>query len=835
MTSRSIDIRAALLQVAVPASLLVAAMALVGSGRGGETDPPGGPANTMCPVMTDRPVDPEIFIEYEGVRIYFCCEKCPAKFSADPATYVANVPGLADRAAALADSGNAEIDASQIAPDAFNALLFATDPLERFALRREIRVSLLSVAPAVPEVTNADFVANEIDAFILTKWNHAGLAEAANPPPVCDDATYLRRVYLDIVGRIPTLAESSRFLDDTRINKRERLVDELLARDQEYADHWTAWWEDALGSSVTEGSNGGMATHGNYSQWINDAFRENRSFDLFAAQLIDPILPGHKPAIVGYDNSRPIRVHYILNETHTDTLQTAAAVAQVFMGTAMKCASCHNHFENPEWPQQRFLSFASMFSEDDLEMIRCERRTGDIAEACFPFEIPGAPADMPATTDERLTRISQLLIDPLNERFAKSIVNRLWKRYMGLGLFEPADDFRADVPASHPALLDWLAQDLMRHEYDLKRTIRLILTSRTYQLEQNPALADSFDVGNPGAGAPRQFRSPALRRLTAEQLMDSIHVAMHQRLESSERTFRMVTSTGLSRALGKPAVRNDISTQRSEEPAILQGLELLNGDVYQRITRSGRLIVEVLGSASPQAAAELIVRAVFSREPTLEESALITSYLVSNWNASTESAPPVENVWFDDELPAGAMPTPTWQWIESSDIKPISGSRVHGQIGEAEPKAQHYFLGATDRMEVGPNDLLFVDVYLDPANAPREIMVQWNDGGSNDGGWAHRAYWGVDEILFGENGTDSRRRLGDLPSSGEWVRLEIPACEIGLGVSQTHVVGMSFDQAGGRVFWDRAGVIARPVSPATADLHDVLWALFTSPEFQYIR
>jgi len=822
-------IRTAFVQVILPLALAVAAVAL--SGWRGGAEPPDSAGNTMCPVMTDQPVDPDVFVDHEGTRIHFCCAKCQAKFIADPGAYLGNLPA-SPRAAARDVHLTVGVNHDEQSAEAINALLFATDPLERFTLRRQIRLAQLPDPPTVPETTMQGL--NEIDSFIIHSWERAGLAEADAPPPVCDDATYLRRVYLDIIGRIPTLEESERFLSDVHADKREQLVDELLARDQDYADHWTAWWEDALGSSITGGVNAGMATRGNYTQWINEAFRDNRPFDLFAAQLLDPTLPGHKPALAGSDNGRPVRIHFVLNETHTDTLQTAAAVAQVFMGTAMKCASCHNHFENPEWPQKRFLSFASMFSANDLEVIRCERRTGDVAEAMFPFEIPGAPADMPATVDERLTRIAQLLVDPLNERFAKSIVNRLWKRYTGLGLFEPADDFRSDVSPSHPELLEWLAQDLMRHQYDIKRTIRLILTSRTYQLEYDPALADSFDVGNPAA--PRYFRSPSLRRLTAEQLLDSIRTAMHQRLDSAERTFRMTASTGLTRALGKPAVRNDIATQRSDEPAILQGLELLNGDEYQRITRNGRLVGEVLECATPQAAAEMIFRAALSRPPHEDEMQAISSYLTPNWHAQAANDDAKETVWIDDDFPAGAMPTPSWSWIEN-ESKPFafSGTRAHTQSGSTEPRAQHYVLGARDAMTVGENDLLFVDVFVHAANPPREIMLQWNDGGPMDGGWTHRAYWGADEIPYGASGTDSRRRIGDLPRAGEWVRLEIPASEVGLGTSEAKVVGMSFDQAGGAVWWDRAGVIAQPVPPATTDLHDVLWALFTSPEFQFIR
>jgi hypothetical protein len=114
-------------------------------------------------------------------------------------------------------------------------------------------------------------------------------------------------------------------------------------------------------------------------------------------------------------------------------------------------------------------------------------------------------------------------------------------------------------------------------------------------------------------------------------------------------------------------------------------------------------------------------------------------------------------------------------------------------------------------------------------------MLQWNDGTNNDGGWAHRAYWGEDVIPFGTADTESRRHVGDLPEAGKWARLEVPVCDVGLGENLSRITGISFDQAGGAVRWDRIGVMTMPESPLTADIQDVLWSLFTTAEFQYIR
>jgi hypothetical protein len=345
------------------------------------------------------------------------------------------------------------------------------------------------------------------------------------------------------------------------------------------------------------------------------SFRRNRPYDVMVAELIDPTMPGRQSAqnkdVFGVEFS----IEYVRNETYPVTLQTASNVGQVFLGTSMKCASCHDHFENNEWPQERFLAFAGLFAPADLEKIRCDSKTGQMVAAKFPFDVPSAPAEVPAHPNDRLHLAAQLITDPGNPRFAKTIVNRLWKRYFGLGLFEPADDYRADTPASHPELLDWLAHDFVAHGCDLKHTIRLILTSQTYQLRYDPALADTFDASKPKE--PRYFRSPSLRRLTAEQLLDSARLAAAGELRLEQRTFLDSRSTSLTRALGRPASRNEISTQRPDDVAVMQSLELLNGSQLQELVTVSATPEE--GRLDERRLVDRLYRAVLSRPPSTAE------------------------------------------------------------------------------------------------------------------------------------------------------------------------------------------------------------------------
>jgi len=508
------------------------------------------------------------------------------------------------------------------AQTALNTLLFNPNAEERLFAQRALRLTLLPKVPEPPKVNTPVF--NPIDQVIAAKWEQAGLNEAKSPPPVCSDAAFLRRVYLDVIGVIPTAAEAKKFLDDPSPEKRVRLVDQLLARKDDYAAHWTPFWEEAIGSANVD-KVGGIASRGNHRDWIFKSFAENKPFDLMVAELIDPTLPGYRKPIISEANGKRVFAAYIRNESHVDTIQSAANVAQVFLGTGMKCASCHSHFLNKEWPQARFLAFAGMFASNNLELIRCEKPSGQFIAAKFPFDLPGVPEAAPKLLDERLHRVAQLLIDPANPRFAKSIVNRLWKRYLGLGLFEPQDDFRLDQPPSQPELLEWLADDFMRHGCDLKHTIRLILTSRTYQLRYDPGLEDHFDVNIPQQA--RYYRSPSLRRLTAEQLLDSVQVAMGQQLDGKKRTYLDKASTALSRALGRPPSHNEISTARSDDVAVVQALELLNGEEFYERIYSGRLPDQAANEKDLAQVVDRLYWLALSRPASSQEQQLGASFL----------------------------------------------------------------------------------------------------------------------------------------------------------------------------------------------------------------
>ena len=613
--------------------------------------------------------------------------------------------------------------------------------------------------------------ATSIDELIAAKWTNK------IPPTVSSDVAFLRRVYLDVIGVIPTIAEAQRFLSSPQAGKRAALIDELLNRNNDYAAHWTPFWEEALGSS-TSPITGGIPNHGNYRGWIFRSFAANKPFDVMVAELIDPTMPGHPKFKDGEANGTILQVGYILSNNHTETIQSAANVAQVFMATSMKCASCHNHFLNSEWPQSRFMAFAGLFSPTDLELIRCERKSNQFIPAKFPFEVSGSQQITPQAADDRLSLAAALITDPANPRFAKAMVNRLWRRYLGLGLFEPIDDFRNDRPAANPELLDWLAVDFIRSGYDLKHTIRLILNSRTYQTRYDPAEEDHFDVAKPNQ--PRFYRSPSLRKLTAEQLLDSVILAGSQKLEPEKRFYLDKTTTALTRALGRPASRNEISTARSEEVAVVQSLELLNGEEFHDLVYSAG----ILDKAVP----ERLYWAALSRKPSQDEQKRATEYLKTDF---VPTNPPTDKSWFDNNLPA-AVP-----------------------LGNKTGLTRRLFENRESPLSYGPNDVLFAIGRIDPQDPPKQITMQWQIVGQDS--FVYRYIW------------------NPLPEAGKWVRLEIPLSKLTPRSSSGKITGWAFDQDGGKVEWQKAGIRIVPTNPTSDLLGDILWALTTSPEFQYIR
>jgi hypothetical protein len=293
--------------------------------------------------------------------------------------------------------------------------------------------------------------------------------------------------------------------------------------------------------------------------------------------------------------------------------------------------------------------------------------------------------------------------------------------------------------------------------------------------------------------------------------------------------YHSVNSTNLTRALGRPASRNEISTQRAEDVAVVQGLELLNGQEWSDLIYTGDVLRQLATEKDAAKVVDRLYRLALSRPATPQEIAAGADFLHAAPPPTRSRSAPEELVWLDDAVPDGAKASGTggssaWNWVEAP-APVFSGKRSHVQEGTGDKNA-HTALGAAPVVLESDDDVLFAYAYLE--KPPAQIMLQWNDGS-----WEHRAFWGKDAIPFGITGTPSRARIGDLPANGQWVRLEVPASRVGFRAG-SRIVGISFDQVGGKVYFDKAGFTKMPRTEAPA-IGDFLWALFSSPEFQYVR
>ena len=318
------------------------------------------------------------------------------------------------------------------------------------------------------------------------------------------DEVFLRRVFLDLIGILPTPQEQNEFLTNTDPQKRTHLVKSLLARNGDYAEHWLSFWNDLLRNDYT---GTGFITGGRrqITKWLYDALVSNMPYDQFAGELVAP----PTPESAGF--SEGIRWRGEVSAGQTVEIQFAQSVGQAFLGINLKCASCHDSFID-RWKLEEAYGMAAIFSDTPLEIHRCDKPIGKKATASWLFPELGN-VDPKAPKKVRLEQLAKLLTHPENGRFPRTMVNRFWQRLMGRGIVHPVDGMQNEP--SHPDLLDYLAGDFAEHKYDLKRTLFLIATSRAYQAE-----IVSHPVESPlGING---IRGPIEKRLTAEQFLDGI-------------------------------------------------------------------------------------------------------------------------------------------------------------------------------------------------------------------------------------------------------------------------------------------------------------------------
>ncbi len=322
------------------------------------------------------------------------------------------------------------------------------------------------------------------------------------PPAAVGDAAFARRAYLDVVGLLPSVEQLGAFLADSAADKRAQLVARLLADKRGYAEHWLTFWNDLLRNDYrgTGFIDGGRKQ---ISGWLYEALFTNKPYDRFVAELIAPdyASEGFTSGILWRGN---------VNASMAPAMQASQSVSQVFLGVNLKCAGCHDSFVS-DWTLADAYGLAGIYSDEVMELIRCDKPTGKKAVARFLYPEIGA-IDPALSKPARMKRLAELMTSAQNGRLSRTLVNRLWARLFGHGLVEPLDDM--EKPAWSRDVLDWLAEDLVAHHYDVKHTLEILLTSRAYSL---PTVEGPKDEK-----APFVFQGPLTRRLTAEQFSDAV-------------------------------------------------------------------------------------------------------------------------------------------------------------------------------------------------------------------------------------------------------------------------------------------------------------------------
>ncbi len=476
-------------------------------------------------------------------------------------------------------------------------------------------------------------VANYIDELVHAKLDKLRMF----PSEVCSDPVFLRRITLDITGKLPTEDEYRSFIADKDPAKRAKLIDRLLER-KEFAEIWAMKWAELL--MIRSSNEVSYKSAYLYSTWLTDQISKNVPIHRMVRELL---------MATGGTFGNPATNFY---QVETDTLKTTENVAQAFMGLRIQCAQCHNHpFDR--WTMNDYYSFASFFcqigrkpAEDYRETIVFNRGDGAVANPVTgrvmePKFLAGAVPDVKGK--DRRQVVAEWLTSPENPFFAPSIANRVWAHFFGVGIVDPVDDIRVSNPPSNPELMQELGKRLTSYDYDFKRLVRDIGNSYAYQrsTERNAGNADD----------ERNFAHGRVRRIQAEMLLDCITRATETKdkfpgLPLGAKAVQVAdgtTSTYFLNTFGRSPRETVCAGEVRTEPTLSQALHLLNGDTLQQKIAAGGVVKRMLDAGKPpqETIKTLFVRCL-SREPTAEE----LSKLVKVVEGDKNRQPALEDVFW---------------------------------------------------------------------------------------------------------------------------------------------------------------------------------------------
>jgi hypothetical protein len=491
-------------------------------------------------------------------------------------------------------------------------------------VRYQGRITVFNASiPLGAPVENVPPSKNFVDDLVFANLKEIGVP----PSPVCDDATYLRRITLDISGRLPTEEESRAFLANTAADKRDQVIDNLLSS-PEYADFFANKWTAMLKNRRDDASD--ITSNFAFYAWVRDSLLANKPYDQMVRELL---------AATGTVISNPPVAWY---KRVKEPKQQLEDVAQLFLGVRMQCAQCHHHpFER--WSQDDYYSLSAFFTQvgrkpsatrgEDLIFhkrgvaVATNIKTGASLK-------PGALGDaIPAIApdeDPRL-KLADWMSSPQNPFFAKALVNRYWKHFFRRGLIEPEDDIRDSNPPTNPELLVALEKHFIESHFDLKSLVKVIVQSNAYQLSATPNEHNIADVQNYSRYYPR--------RLQAEVMLDAIDDLTGAKtdfpnLPAGTRAIALPdnsynNASPFLRVFGRPENESVCECERIQSSSLAQSLHLMNAaDIKGKLaTGSGRADLLSKSDKPPEDRIRELYMVAFSREPKAEELKVAVDYL----------------------------------------------------------------------------------------------------------------------------------------------------------------------------------------------------------------
>ena len=464
---------------------------------------------------------------------------------------------------------------------------------------------------------------NYVDTLINAKLRNLRI----QPSELCTDEQFIRRVYLDICGILPKPDEISKFVADTDPKKRDKLVDQLLNR-KEFVEIWVMKWSELL--AIRSSNRVSYKAALLYYNWLQAKISENVPIDQMVRELL---------SAQGGTFANPATNYY---QAEQNSLKISENVAQVFMGMRIQCAQCHNHpFDR--WTMDDYYSFASFFTqvarkrgEDPREQIVFNRFRGEVNHPIRRRPLPPKflGGENPETRGkDRRAAMANWLTSKENPYFSRNLANIVWAHFFGRGIIEPVDDVRVSNPASNEPLLDELGKKFVEYNYDFKKLVRDICTSRTYQLSTKTNTTNETDLSN--------FSHAQLRRIRAEVLLDIVSQATETKnkfrgLPLGARAVQIAdgnTTTYFLNTFGRARRLTVCSCEVKTEPNLSQALHLLNGQTIQAKIRQGNVVKKMLDAKKPpeEIISNLYLR-VLSRKPNASELKQLTEMVAAEKN-----------------------------------------------------------------------------------------------------------------------------------------------------------------------------------------------------------